>query len=166
MLTDLNPPPAEPVTLAEAKAFLRVDHDDDDALIQTLIASARERLETHLNIAMITRSMQVSTATSGTVRLPRWPVASVQTVRFDEEETAEAVINLRCRPATVTYRAADLAEITFTAGYGLDPQDVPAPLRQAMLLLVAQGFEHRDGAPSSLPLMVDALTMPYRVVGL
>lgn len=166
MLTDLNPPPAEPITLAEAKAFLRVDHDDEDALIQTLIASARERLETHLNIAMISRPMQFSTATNGTVILPRWPVTSVQTVRFDYEETVEAVVNLRCRPATVTYRAVDLAEITFTAGYGLAPQDVPAPLRQAMLLLVSQGFEQRDGAPSSLPLMVDALTMPYRGVGL
>jgi uncharacterized phiE125 gp8 family phage protein len=166
MLTDLNPPPAEPITLAEAKAFLRVDHDDEDALIQTLIASARERLETHLNIAMITRQMRFSTATKGTVRLPRWPVASVQTVRFDDEETVEAVVNLRCRPAPVTYRVADLADVTFTAGYGLDPQDVLAPLRQAILLLIAQGFEHRDGAPSSLPLMVDALTMPYRGMGL
>lgn len=166
MLTDLNPPPAEPITLSEAKAFLRVDHDDEDVLIQTLIASARDRLEAHLNVAMIARSMQIATSTDGTVQLPRWPVIAVQTVRFDGEDTDEAVINLLCRPATVTFCAAEEAEIVFTAGYGSNPSDVPAPLRQAMLLLVARGYEHREGPPDTLPLMVDALTMPYRVVGL
>lgn len=166
MLTDLNPPLAEPITLAEAKAFLRVDHNDEDALIQTLIASARERLETHLNIAMITRPMQWAGSSSGTVKLPRWPVTHVDSVSIDGVQMDEITADKRCRPAQVTVAVADTVEIVFTAGYGLDPGDVPAPLRQAMLLIVARGFEHRDGSPDGMPLMVDALTMPYRVVGL
>jgi len=34
-----------PITLAEAKAFLRVTDDAEDALIQLLIAAATERVE-------------------------------------------------------------------------------------------------------------------------
>lgn len=172
MLTDLNPPPAEPITLAEAKAFLRVDHDDEDALIATLIASARAQLESHLNVAMIERPMRVvggacgSGGGGGTIKLPRWPVVRIETVRVDAVPTDDFVSDLRCRPARVTVSTTKSVEIDFTAGYGPSSGDLPAPLRQAMLLLVSRGFEHRDGTTETFPLMVDALTMPYRVVGL
>lgn len=39
---------SDPVGLAEAKAFLRIAHEGEDALIQRLIATATERLEKEL----------------------------------------------------------------------------------------------------------------------
>ena len=166
MLIDLNPPPTEPVTLAEAKTFLRVDHAYEDALINTLITAARERLESHLNIAMILRPMQISQACGGEIKLPRWPVTQVNSVVADGDPVTDFTGNLRSRPATVTVPDAQSSEITFTAGFGPTPDLVPAPLRQAVLLLVSRGYEHRNVDPDTLPLMVDALTMPYRMIGL
>jgi uncharacterized phiE125 gp8 family phage protein len=52
----INPPAAEPVTLAEAKAHLKADVTDDDALITSLIAAARARAEWHTGRAFVTQS--------------------------------------------------------------------------------------------------------------
>lgn len=41
-----------PVTLAEAKAFLRAGHDGEDGLIQTLIEAAQARVEGEVGEAL------------------------------------------------------------------------------------------------------------------
>jgi hypothetical protein len=52
-------PAAEPVSLAEAKAFLRVAHADEDVLISDLVQSAREPVEAVPGLALITQSWRV-----------------------------------------------------------------------------------------------------------
>ena len=166
MLTDLHPPPIEPITLEEAKTFLRVDHDDENDLIGTLIRAARERLEDRLNVTMIERQMRFDCSDGGDIALPRWPISSVDTVTLDEGPSTAFTLDLRARPVVVTVALGAPVSVTFTAGYGVSTDDIPAPLRQAMLLLVANAYEHRTDIPETMPLMVDALTMPYRVLGL
>jgi len=53
-------PAAEPVTLAEAKQFLRVEHDDDDDIIAALIAGSRIHVETQTRRALITQSWRLT----------------------------------------------------------------------------------------------------------
>lgn len=166
MLRDLHPPSAEPITLPDARRFLRLDHEEDDARITQCIRAARERLEDYLGIAMIRRSMSVEVPARACVHLPRWPVTSVDTVRADGSDASEYHVDLRRRPSVVSVRADEFVEVAFTAGYGPDPEDVPAPLRQAMLLLIAQIFDAGGEAPDALPLMVDALTLPYKGISL
>jgi uncharacterized phiE125 gp8 family phage protein len=68
-------------------------------------------------------------------------------------------------------KAANGIEIAFTAGFGPAATDVPAPIRHALLLLVAHWYEHRDPfeigfAPSGIPKSVSDLLTPYRAVRL
>ncbi len=54
----LTPPAAEPITLADAKAYMRVDYSNDDATIAALITRARTRAETITGRALATQQIQ------------------------------------------------------------------------------------------------------------
>ncbi|HEX9790848.1 MAG TPA: head-tail connector protein [Kiloniellales bacterium] len=47
------PPPVEPISLAEAKTFLRVDISNDDALIGSLVTAARDACERFTGRALV-----------------------------------------------------------------------------------------------------------------
>ena len=61
--------------------------------------------------------------------------------------------------------------ITFTAGYGEDPQTVPSPIRHAIKMLAADYYENREAigeqgrkAAQEPPLGVSAMLSKYRVL--
>ena len=47
---------AAPVSLTEAKLFLRVDHGAEDSLIQTLIDAAQVRIEGEVGLTLLSTS--------------------------------------------------------------------------------------------------------------
>lgn len=162
-LTDLSPPPVGAVSLAAAKTFLRVDGDAEDMLISDLIDTAARHIEGVCALSLITRPQRLRRPVEGgEVRLHRYPVSSVEAVRL-EGATIAVSTNLHARPAILSVPRAGLLEIDFTAGFGIDPADIPTPLRQALLLLIAHLYEHRgDSAAPPVPMMVEALIAPYR----
>lgn len=185
-ITDITTPPTEPVTLAAAKEFLRIDGDHEDALITDLIKVARERVEFIARTSLITRRRAYSSAKvcTGALFINHSPVKFVHKLSVidgadmaTEIPKGDVYINTRAMPVSVSTRKRDLfsdyaadpvAVITeFDAGYGASPDDVPMQLRQAVLLLLAQSYEHRDDAlKRPVPMLVDALLMPYRTVRL
>ena len=166
-LTDLSPPPNAAVSLEAAKAFLRVDHPDEDALILDLIDTATLQIEARCGVSLITRAQRLMKQSAGSgVYLNRYPVQSIEAVtQNDDALPIEA--NLRARPVLVRTDAAGPTTVDFTAGYGAESSDIPTPLRQGVLLLLAHLYEFRArDAPPGFPMMVDALTQPYRGIRL
>jgi uncharacterized phiE125 gp8 family phage protein len=185
------PPAVEPITLAEAKAHLRVDANDEDMLIGSLIVAARSFVERSLSLAMISQSWSLYLdrwPRSREVALPIAPAQSVEAIRVydsDNQPTEIAsedyvadVLSVPGRlllAATATpiapARELNAVEIVFIAGYGDEPEDVPAPIRQALLLLITHWFESREPvvlgeAPYEVPATVASLLLSYRRVRL
>lgn len=130
-LAILTPPAVEPVSLAEAKLHLRVTADAEDALIARLITAARQQVEALCGLALITTAFRQTFEgpAPNPPDLARGPVQSVDHVSDDRRS------------------------IDFTAGFGGDASAVPAGLKQAVLALVAFGFDHRgeEGPGSTAP---------------
>ncbi len=183
-IADIIAPSAEPVTLERAKEFLRVDGAHEDALIRDLIMGARLRVEQMARTSLISRrraynSHRVFTHCLYINHSPISAVVKVSVVDSGDVETEipleDILINRRAIPATLSLTTgkcfSDYAEdvvgviVEIEAGYGAAPEDVPMPLRQALLLLLAQSYECRDKAAARpVPMLVDALLMPYRTV--
>lgn len=182
-------PALEPVSLADAKAYARVDSIDDDALITTLITAARSELERNLGRALITQTWTYNLDVwpqGFAVPLPVAPVQAVNQVRVYALDDSFAVLPLTSylldglgspprliRRGTLAWpvplRPANGIAMDFTCGHGSQPTDVPAALRIAVLLLVAHWYDRRELADTSggqgagFPEMVRDLIAPYRV---
>jgi len=182
--------PAEtPVTLDEAKLHLRVDHNDDDTLISSLIGAATAYLDGWSGIlgrALVTQTWRQDFCRfSDCMRLPLAPVTSIDKVEYFDGANARQTLDAGvytlladARSPFVTlapgqywpgiYSRDDAVSVTFVAGCAAEA--VPAPIRTAILLHVAHLYINREAvivgdAPTVLPMSAEALIAPYRRVG-
>ncbi len=172
-LTRQTAPAVEPVTLAEAKAHLRVDVSDDDAYIGTLITAAREWCEQYLDRTLVDTQWVMrfdAFPPDGThdIELPRPPMVSSGTAtavaltftfengttstystasyRVDRASTPGAVKTLYGQTWPPHLLDDNAISVTWWAGYGASGSSVPAAIRSAVLMLVGLFYEKRMAA--------------------
>ncbi len=184
----LTGPATEPLSLDEAKIFLRVEHNVDDPLIAALIAAARLHVEAQAQAALITQSWRFTRdgwPCDGRLPVRPGPLQTLVAARvFDVQGHAQALDTQAFVPdpgaSTLSFipwalplpgRIAAGIELDVTVGFGDAASDVPEPLRQAIRLLVAHWYENRGlladtGQTAVLPTTVAALIAPYRMLAL
>jgi len=188
MIPDLLSGPAlEPVSLDDAKAWARLDSNDEDQLLSALIVSARMTLEAYTRRFFVTQSWRMrldawpaQTLRRQTLAVPFAPFRSVSAIRiFDSAGVAQTLPGASYRASATRDagrivfldapaepgRPCDAIEIDVVVGYGDGAADTPEPLRRAILALVAQWHENRGDAGdagASLPTLVLALAKPFR----
>lgn len=178
-----DPPGTEPLTLEEAKAHLRIDHDADDDAIEALIRAARDMAEAHMSLALITRgySLYLDAWETDIMDLPMAPLQAVEAVRVYSAADSYAVfpetsytVDDRGRPARIALTGTPPSpslvingiEIVYTSGFGDTPEDVPSAIREGIKRLVAHLYMNRGDAPDTAIRHSGAvhLFQPYRVM--
>ena len=139
----INPPTVEPLSLGLVKQHCRVwaDLTEEDELIDFYLASARGWLEGVTARALITQTLrETRTVTDGgTVRLLRAPVQEILTVNGE----SIGLPKLEGEATLTGLPAGSEVIIEYRAGFGDDPEDVPAHTRHALLLIVGLSYEQR-----------------------
>ena len=172
-LTLVTAPTAEPVTLAEAKTFLRIEHTADDAVITRAISAAREAAEQYLRCALLPQTWDYTIAHPYRceVRLPFGPAQSITSVISYNEAGATTTLattaySLSVDGSRVMFTNAPSAAklvIRYSASLAADVATLPALIKQGMLHHIAAMLEQREGA-APMPVQAIACFMPYRRV--
>ncbi len=158
------------MTLEEAKAYLRLETSQEDALVARLVASACGLCEAFLGQVLIRREV-TETLPIGTAwqRLGAGPVAAITAVEaIDAAGTAQplpvASYAVDIDPAGdgwVRTNGAGRVRVTYRAGIAEDATGVPASIAQGVTRLVAHLHAHRDDAAEP-PAAIAALWRPFR----
>lgn len=175
-------PPDPLVTRTEAKRHLRVDlaNTDDDALIDGLIAGACGLVDgpgasLGRSIGEQTLEARFDEFGADDIVLPYGPILSVTSVKYldglNVEQTVGTDIYQRLsdgRVRLVTGAAwptifddEEAVRVRYVAGY----EDIPAPVKSAVLLMVGYLYANREASTEDALQSgaVAALLAPYRV---
>lgn len=151
-----------PVTLDEAKDFLRVNHDDDNAYITMLIKAMTWRIEDKAEIALSTQNLTAEwRIVQSYVTLPRPPFVSISGILVYDEHNNSSLLSPSGYYAegltTITVRfkqqLGKRVRIQYTAGYG-NAASIPDDLKQYILQLVFQEYNQRGSVTEDMIEMV------------
>jgi uncharacterized phiE125 gp8 family phage protein len=163
-----------PITMSEAQAYVRIETGEEEAVLAGLIRTASALCESFLNQVVIARDFSAEIPASACwERLPVTPVRSIVAVEavdsagvatampassyaIDIDSSGDGWVRITDPGVATRVRASG------TAGLASDENEVPEPIRQGVLRLVAHLFTARDGEGGDPPAAVTALWRPYR----
>ena len=139
----------EPVTLEEAKNFCKIDIDTDDALIESMITSARELCEDYTNIGFVQHEVvAVINNGNGGVLLPYGPTGEISEITDSNgtvlDEGTGYTLSGNLFKAVLMPKAENLT-VTYATGYEVLPQRLKLAILNTIYYLYvnrAQSINH------------------------
>jgi uncharacterized phiE125 gp8 family phage protein len=163
----------EPVTLAEAKEYARIDGFSEDALITSLIKMARTHCESYIGKSIVLKTVTIDSFTFPyQFQMPYGPLTNEanisKCVTIDEnnvETQLQYRVNAGLFPKLFILGGAQSYKfkLVYTAGFTTVPEDI----KLAIKMMVNTLYERREDVivgtiVADFPLGVKALLMPYK----
>lgn len=169
------------ISVADLKTHLRVDHSDEDALIELYRDAAIAWVEDYCNTRLGDVTAVLHMDAFYTCQIPVAPVSAISSVTYLDQSGDSQTLgtsywwaDLKRQPARITFEnAPDLFDDTYNAvqvnmTIGYAEASIPKPLVHAVRLMVAQLYEMRQPVQASqtyeVPLGLHSILSPYRVI--
>jgi uncharacterized phiE125 gp8 family phage protein len=181
----ITPPTEFPITRVMAKQHLRIDHEDEDLLIDMLIAAACERWEQSTGFLLMQQTWEYvadvfgTSATDPIIRLHKCPLIALSSISYTNAAAEAATLDLATvsvdnvsSPARVMAKTywptvatqLNAVRIRFTAGH-TSANNVPRAVMVALMMMIAHMYEHREEASdvslSAVPNAVETVMNLY-----
>lgn len=177
-------PSTEPLTYAEAKAYLRLNDDSEQSLVTSMITAARGIVEGHIWMPLISQvwAMQFDKdeLSQAVVNINKAPLISVDSVTYYDNTNSIATLSaasyesdiygsparFRLKVVPLVYDRMNALQVNFTCGYS-SAANVPQPIKQAMYFILGHIYEQRQDVitgsqVNEVPLASRYLLEPYR----
>lgn len=185
-------PATEPITLTDVKNHLKIDYTDDDDLLAVIIQAVREFVESYTGRALMTKTVQeyfdmfpCSTDTNprGGIEIRFAPLQSLTFVKYKDSDGTEQTLTVntdytldniseppRIFPSygkswPTTRDEPNAVWIEYVGGYSA-ASDVPAVIKQCILLMIAKMYEQREDSVKNLPTHAEYLLKSVRIAHL
>lgn len=162
----------EPVTLAEAKAYSRIDGSSEDALITSLITMARTHCESFISKCIVLKTVEINSFTFPyQFQLPYGPLTNelnvTKCVTLDQngvETPLNYQVNAGLFPKLFILGGAQSYKfkLVYIAGMTTVPEDIKLAIKMMVNTLYERREDFSDLQAIESPLGVKALLMPYK----
>jgi len=170
-------PVTEPVTVAEAKTYLKIDGFDEDTLLSSFITPARIVCENFLNRSLLTQTKILSFDyfEGKDIRLPYPPIQSITSLTTHDKNNTPTVYDssnyLLSNEMLIVNDNSNLPtelrkhyaiDIEYVAGYGDNASDVPEAIKQGIIFQIAHYYEAQC-CTNKLSPEAEGVLQPYRI---
>ncbi|KAA9018262.1 head-tail connector protein [Sphingobium limneticum] len=161
-------------SLAELKAYLRIETAGEDAVLAGLLRSAAALCEQFTGQWLVRRAVGETVACDGSwQRLAARPVAAIDEVEAVDGEGVVLALPVEAYAIDIDAagdgwvrstraRAGERLKVRYRAGLAAEMNGLPEPLRQGIVRLAAEHFSARGAESAAPPAVVSALWRPFR----
>jgi uncharacterized phiE125 gp8 family phage protein len=165
-------PVVEPITLAEAKEYARIDGSAEDALITALIKMARIHSESFTGKSLVPKTITVTSFSFPyQFQMPYGPLNAennvTKVVTLDQNGT-ETNLNYQVNPGLYPKmmilggNQSYKFKTVYTAGFTTVPEDIKLAIKMLVNTMYERREDFSDLQAIPSPLGVKALLMPYK----
>lgn len=154
-----------PITLTDAKLFLKIDTDTtEDALVTALIYAAQEIVENYCRLRLFTTVEELyldQFPFEYQIQLSKWPISAVSYVQYIDPygvtqtlSASDYIVDTVSKPGRVCLNYArwwpvsrwidNAVWVRYSVGFGATAATIPYALKQAMLLIIGHLYQNRS----------------------